>query len=184
MSAHSSNGFPDESFREYRLLTTFLALIPSCCDFRRGETVEMAGTFPIFLPTVALIISAFQKIVIPKRIATQAFNLDVFWISRLALQHRAERNILPFQTSCQYIVGIFFRGPTKCIFAADLHGLTRITWMYQCSITEARNCRYRGCGCRVRQTCLTSLRASAWSWQSSRSVARNQAKIRARVWVV
>src|SRR4029453_13206354 len=56
MSAHSSSGRPFKSFNEYRLLTTFLALIPSCCDLRRGETGgEPTLLIPTFLPIVALI---------------------------------------------------------------------------------------------------------------------------------
>src|ERR1044071_2930509 len=62
ISAHSSSGRPFKSFSEYRLLTTFLALIPSCCDFRRGETAgEPMLVFPAFLSIAALIISAFQE---------------------------------------------------------------------------------------------------------------------------
>src|SRR5215213_1314946 len=66
MSAHSSSGRPFKSFSEYRLLTTFLALIPSCWDFRRGETAgEPTLLFPDVLPIAALIISAFQKELYP-----------------------------------------------------------------------------------------------------------------------
>jgi hypothetical protein len=87
MASQSSNGTPFESFSEYRLLTTFLALIPSCCDLRRGETAgDPTLLFPIFLPTTALIISAFLtgspkveshfKNGYARRIATQAINLE------------------------------------------------------------------------------------------------------------
>src|SRR5215212_10318157 len=66
ISDHSSSGRPFESFNEYRLLTTFLALTPSCCDFRRGETAgEPTLLFPAVLPIAALIISAFQKELCP-----------------------------------------------------------------------------------------------------------------------
>src|SRR5215213_10479439 len=61
MAAQSSYGCPFKSFSEYRLLTTFLALIPSGCDFRRGETAgEPTLVFPALLSIAALlIISAF-----------------------------------------------------------------------------------------------------------------------------
>src|SRR5215213_6922113 len=66
ISDHSSSGRPFKSFSEYRLLTTFLALIPSCSDFRRGETAgEPTLLFPDVLPIAALIISAFQKELYP-----------------------------------------------------------------------------------------------------------------------
>src|SRR5215213_2280579 len=62
MSDHSSIGRPFKSLSEYRLLTTFLALTPSCSDFRRVETAgEPTLLFPAVLPIAALIISAFQK---------------------------------------------------------------------------------------------------------------------------
>src|ERR1051326_5920666 len=77
MSAHSSRGSPNGFFREYRLLTTFLALIPSCCDFRRGETAgEPTLLSSTVLPIAALIISAFQKIVIPGVLLRRGFNLE------------------------------------------------------------------------------------------------------------
>src|SRR6185503_6683292 len=72
MASQSSNGTPFASFSEYRLLTTFLALIPSCCDLRRGETAgDPTLEFPIFLPTTALIISAFLTGEPESRIAYQ-----------------------------------------------------------------------------------------------------------------
>jgi hypothetical protein len=90
MSAHSSSGRPFKSFNEYRLLTTFLALIPSCCDLRRGETAgEPTLLIPTFLPTVALInlclsngepesCKSSLKNNYARRIATQGFILEWF----------------------------------------------------------------------------------------------------------
>src|SRR5829696_2425639 len=51
ISAHSSSGRPFASFSEYRLLTTFLTLIPSCCDLRRGD---MAGEPPVLFPVLPI----------------------------------------------------------------------------------------------------------------------------------
>src|SRR5690242_11051527 len=99
MSAHSSKGWPLESLSEYRLLTTFLALSPSSCDFRRGETTgdpawvlaDAAGLFPTFLPIVALIdLLPFsfrgRKCCVLEtrrlwRIATQSLSLDCVLIT-------------------------------------------------------------------------------------------------------
>ena len=86
MSAHSSKSLPAGFFREYRLLTTFLALIPSS-DFRRGETAgEPTLLFPTDLPIAALINLCLSngepesrvdfKNGNARRIATQAINLE------------------------------------------------------------------------------------------------------------
>jgi len=69
------------------LLTTFLPLIPSCCDLLRGETSgELTGVFPTFLPIAALINLCLSngepagrigfKNGFSKRIATQDINLE------------------------------------------------------------------------------------------------------------
>src|ERR1051325_8179314 len=55
---------------------------------------------------------------------------------------------------------------------------------FRCCLAVARNCRYRGCGCRGRQRCLTFLRASAWSLRSSRLAARSPGRKHAPAWAV
>src|SRR5262245_11777624 len=87
ISVHSSRGRPFKSFNEYRLLTTFLALIPSCCDFRRGEIAgEPARAFPAFLPIAGLLMNVCLSTGRPeilsfkngcaRRIATQGLILE------------------------------------------------------------------------------------------------------------
>ena len=61
ISVHSSIALPFESFSEYRRLITRLALRPSGCDFRLGETVGELVAFRPFLPIAALIFSAFSR---------------------------------------------------------------------------------------------------------------------------
>src|SRR5689334_22115944 len=103
MSAHSSKGCPFKSFSEYRLLTTFLALSPSSCDFRRGETAgAAAGVCPTFLPTVALIdLVPFSRGArkycvsetgVPRRIATQSLSLECYLITTVGLKHHVKRS--------------------------------------------------------------------------------------------
>src|SRR4030095_15170415 len=61
MSAHSSIARPFESFNEYRLLTTFVALSPSCCVFRReGMEGELTVVFD-FLSNAALMFMPFSR---------------------------------------------------------------------------------------------------------------------------
>src|ERR1044072_2000178 len=134
ISDHSSSGRPFKSLSEYRLLTTFLALIPSCWDFRRGETAVL---FPVVLPIAALIIFAFLtgspkvdlgfKNNYARRIATQGVNLDCALDNSVGSSTSSGAEYTPLRAQCQYLVAIFFCHSIECILAADRR---ECTWSY------------------------------------------------------
>src|SRR5262245_15033916 len=152
MSSHSSRGIPAGFLREYRLLTTFLALIPSCCcDFRRGETAgEPTLLFPIVLPIAALIISAFQKIVIPGVLLRRAFNLECVLDTPVGSIASSAVEYTPERAQCQYLVAIFFCSSIECILPRIYANFGWFISRCRCLIKATRNCRCRGCDCRAR----------------------------------
>src|ERR1041385_2028589 len=113
MASQPSNGCPFAAVSEEGWLTTFLALIPSGCDFRRGETAEMAGTFPIFLPTVALIYLCLSrsKNGCTKQIATLTVSLRVLSLGAAVCQlyNSSGREYSAYGVRCQPIsCGYFY----------------------------------------------------------------------------